>query len=70
MIDTFSAACYAALFVLMALLAWWAFRSYAKARWMRFSLAVLLLVLLGFLWQLFPTLVYMLLAIPMGWSFT
>lgn len=58
------------LLLLMALVAWWAFRSYKHQRWVRFSFAVALLMLLGIGWNFFPVLLFLILAPIFGWSFS
>ena len=68
--DLFTIATLGLLLLLMALVAWWAFRSSKNQRWVRFSLAVLLLVILGFGWNYFPVIVFLLLAPIFGWSFS
>jgi hypothetical protein len=56
--------------VLMALCAWWCFRSYKNQRWIRFAVALALLVLLGFGYNYFPLLLFLVLAPVFGWSFS
>lgn len=68
--DLFTIATLGSLLLLMALVAWWAFRSYKNQRWVRFAFAVSLLVLLGFGWSYFPVIVFLLLAPVFGWSFS
>lgn len=68
--DTFSIVSLGILFVLMGLTAWWAFRSYKHARWVRFAFSVALLVLMGFGWQFFPVILFLILAPIFGWSFS
>ena len=68
--DTFSIVALGILFVLMGLVAWWAFRSYKYQRWVRFVFSVALLVLMGFGWQFFPVLLFLTLAPIFGWSFS
>ena len=66
----FTPLAYGLLVVLMGLLAWWCFRAYKKALWVRFTFALILFVLLGFGWSFFPILLFLLLAPIFGWSFT
>ena len=70
MMDTFTLVSLGLLLVVMGLVAWWAFRSYKRQHWIRFSFAVLLLLLLGFGWNYFPLLVFLLLGPIFGWSFS
>ncbi len=68
--DTFSIVAVGILFVLMGLDAWWAFRSYKRQKWVRFVFSVALLVLMGFGWQFFPVILFLILAPIFGWSFS
>ncbi len=68
--DTFSIISLVVLFILMGLDAWWAFRSYKRARWVRFAIAVTLLVLMGFGWQYFPVILFLLVGPFLGLSFS
>jgi len=68
--DTFSIISLGILFVLMGLTAWWAFRSYKLAHWVRFTIAVGLLVLMGFGWQFFPVLLFLIVGPFLGLSFS
>ncbi len=70
MIDTFSIVAYSLLVLLMALTAWWAVRSYKKTHWMRFSVALILFVLLGFGWNFFPVLLFLIVGPFLGLSFS
>jgi hypothetical protein len=56
--DIFTISSLGLLLLLMALVAWWAFRSYKRQKWVRFAFSVALLVLMGFGWQFFPVLLF------------
>lgn len=58
------------LIVLMGLCAWWALRSYKHAKWVQFTIATVLFVLLGYGWEFFPILLFLVIAPIFGWSFT
>lgn len=68
--QAFIPAVYVLLLALMALTAWWAFRSYHRQCWVRFSVAVALLMAFGFGWNAFVVGFYLLGALLFGWSFS
>lgn len=68
--DAFTLATLGLLLALMALDLWWAIRSYRAQRWVRFVVATVLLVLMGFGWNYFPVIVFLLLGPVFGRSFS
>ena len=68
--DTFTIASLCVLLVLIALTGWWAIRAFRAQRWVSFSFALVLLLILGFGWNYFPLVVFLLLGPIFGWSFS
>ncbi len=68
--DTFTIVSLGLLLVLMALCAWWAVKSYKRQHWGRLGVSVVLLLILGFGWNYFPVVVFLLLRPIFGWSFS
>ncbi len=70
MMDTFTIITLCVLLALLGLAGWWAVSAFKRQRWISFTIAFGLMLVLGFGWNYFPLLVWMILAPIFGWSFT
>lgn len=56
--------------LLMGVCAWWGIHAYKRGKKAQCTIAVLILLVLGFGWQYFPTILFLILAPMFGWSFS